>query len=275
MSFNFSVNAGESYSDTLKIVNPVDSEGEVHYKVSVVPYSVTDDKYTADLSSETQRTQIAKWVNVEITEGTIQPNETVEIPFTVDVPEGTPAGGQYAAIVVSSIPKETETSGVNFNNIYEMAALLYANVNGKTERGGSILENSIPIFSTKPTVNVNAMVENTGNTHEQATVSLIVTDFFKGEEIFSTKEEGNSDFSEVIMPETKRFLTREIKNLPSLGIIKIEQTIKFNGDVSKEDGVVVIAPIWFIVLVLLTLSAIIAGIVFRVKAKLKQRSMKL
>ena len=123
--------------------------------------------------------------------------------------------------------------------------------------------------------NVNAMVENTGNTHEQATVSLIVTDFFKGEEIFSTKEEGNSDFSEVIMPETKRFLTREIKNLPSLGIIKIEQTIKFNGDVSKEDGVVVIAPIWFIVLVLLTLSAIIAGIVFRVKAKLKQRSIKL
>ena len=46
-------------------------------------------------------------------------------------------------------------------------------------------------------------------------------------------------------------------------------------DVSKEDGVVVIAPIWFIVLVLLTLSAIIAGIVFRVKEKLKQRSMKL
>ena len=264
MSFNINLREGQEYTDSLKIVNPADSDSPLHYEVSVLPYSVVGEGYTADLATETQRTQIAKWITIEDSEGEIQPNSSKDIEYTIKVPEGVPSGGQYAAIAVTAIPdsKAGAENSVSFNSVYELTSLIYANVNGKTTYGGRIIENDIPGFSSTPDVTVGAMVENTGNTHGNATIMLNVTDILRNEEIFSSDIDTDENvFSEVVMPETTRYITREINNLPSLGLVKIEQTIRFNGEVSEKENVVFIAPFWFIVLAALTAVVLLTAII--------------
>ena len=63
------------------------------------------------------------------------------------------------------------------------------------------------------------------------------------------------------MPDTTRHIEREVSNLPSLGVVKISQTIYYNGVANTQEKTVIICPIWFLALVIATLAAIIAAVV--------------
>ena len=67
------------------------------------------------------------------------------------------------------------------------------------------------------------------------------------------------------MPETTYHSEREVSNLPAIGVVKVSQTIRFNGEVSVQENNIVICPVWFMVLVLLTLAALITTIVLIIK----------
>ena len=62
------------------------------------------------------------------------------------------------------------------------------------------------------------------------------------------------------MPETMKFVTREINGLPMLGIVKISQSIYYNYAIFTEEKTVIICPIWFMALMAVTLVAIVAKI---------------
>ena len=63
------------------------------------------------------------------------------------------------------------------------------------------------------------------------------------------------------MPETTRYITRNIDNLPPLGIVKVEQTIYYNNEVSTVVKDIILCPVWFIFLVVLVFMSI-AGFIF-------------
>ena len=102
MSQNISLKPGEVYEGSVKVINPSSSTENFEYKAEVTPYGVVDQEYTADLLSESDRTSISKWIKINEPTGTIKPNETKEVKFTITVPENVPAGGQYATIAISS-----------------------------------------------------------------------------------------------------------------------------------------------------------------------------
>ena len=260
MSQRFSLAAGKTEKGSIKIVNPADATEDFSYKIGISPYGVVGEDYEADLVTDSNHTMISKWIKISEPTGKIKPNETKEIEFTIEVPENAPAGGQYAAITVSSNNEAKQSSGVAVQNVFEMASIVYATVAGQTTHSGEVLENNIPGFVVAPPITLSALIENKGNVHTDATFVITVSDFFSGRVILPT-EEDEGEYSELIMPESTRHIEREVSNLPSLGLVKISQTIYYNGTANTQEKTVIICPIWFLALVIVTLAAIIATIV--------------
>lgn len=273
MGQNIALKRGETYSGEISVAIPSDATEDFNYSVSVSPYSVIDDGYTADLISKGAYTQIVDWIKIEEPEGSVEPNGVKKIRFKIEVPEDAPVGGQYAALMVGQKSDEVKGEGASIQNLIQIASILYATVEGEIVKGGEILENNIPGFSFSNSVNVGALIRNDGNTHAVAAVKIKVTNFFTGEVIFPKNEEENNVFSEVIMPETTRYATREVNNLPVLGIVNILQDVTFNGETVKKNVNVIICPVWFLGLVILSIAAIITFIVLRIRANKKRSTL--
>lgn len=271
MSQRISLEAGKTVEGTISVINPNDSVDDLKYKAYVAPYGVVGDGYEADLTTDSKYNQIKEWITIENPTGTIEPNKTGEIKFKIKVPGSAPAGGQYAAIVITRDDDTKATdNGVAVRDIFEMASLIYADVAGETVRKGEILSNEIPGFVTNPPIVLSAQISNEGNSHENATVIIKATNFFTGDVIV----EGNTEdayYSEIIMPETTRYVTREInEGLPLFGAVKVEQTIYYRGSSSTEEKTVIICPIWFLLLVIASVAVIIATIVMIVRKHKKK-----
>ena len=272
MSQQVNLTPGETYTGTLTIVNPSDATEDFHYRIEVSPYSVIGEDYKADLQNVTGRNEIVKWIEVSEPTGTIKPNESKKVAYTIKTPKDAAAGGQYAALTVASNNDNTSNNGVSVNNIFEMASLIYGNVTGEIVREGKILDNSIPGFIAVTPLETSITFENTGNIHEVATVVLKVTNFFTGEVIFPTSdEEGADEFNEIVMPESTYVATRNISNLPALGVVKVNQTVYYRGVSDTVEKEVIICPIWFLLLVIAAIASIIAFIVLRIKKHRKKR----
>lgn len=270
MNQDIDLTPGQSYTGSITIVNPSDATTDFTYKVSVTPFNMVGEDYAIDLATEYNRSMITKWITVKEPTGTLKPNESKQVEFTVNVPENAPGGGQYAALTVTADRSNEQADGLNVQSVLEMASIIYAKVDGEIIHQGKILSNNIPSFALSTPIMLTADIENTGNVHDYANYTITVTDFFTGQVILPT-EESDGYYAEVIMPETTYHSEREISNLPTIGVVKVSQTIRYNGEVSVQEGNIIICPIWFIALVLLTLASLITTIVVMVKKHRKHK----
>ena len=273
MSQRFYLEPGETYTGKLTVINPADSKTDFNYKVSITPYSVVGEDYTADLATSNSHTQLTEWITIPEPTGTVSPNGTKDVEFTITVPKNAPAGGQYATIAIGSNQDNKNDNGVAVKNVFEMASVIYGTVAGETVRDGELKENNVPGFVAVPPLEVSALISNNGNIHEDATFVINVSNFLTGEQILPT-EENDGEYTEIVMPESERFITREISNIPLIGIVKVKQTIYYRGDENIVEKNVIICPIWFMLLVFATIAAIIAAVVAIIrKHKKKKKSV--
>ena len=54
--------AGKIYEGSITIINSTDATKDFNYRVSVAPYNVTDEDYTADLETMYSRSDIVNWI---------------------------------------------------------------------------------------------------------------------------------------------------------------------------------------------------------------------
>ena len=260
MTQKMELKAGESYTGTIKVANPADATREFSFVAEVSPYGVVGEDYTADLKTKSNRTMIADWIKLEDAKGTLEPNGTANIKFTITVPEDAPAGAQYAAIVVSQSKDEAKKSGMNVDNIVEIASIIYGEVEGETVMDGHILENEVPGFSTTAPITVSAKFDNHGNVYDSAMITIAAKNNITGE-VYLPTENNEGFYEELILPDTTRAVERNVEGLPFLGIVHIEQSINYNGEVSKLEKDVIICPVWFMVLAAVVVVALVALIV--------------
>ncbi|MBQ8156697.1 hypothetical protein IJ101_02850 [Candidatus Saccharibacteria bacterium] len=267
MNHKIDLKAGEVYHGEILVSNPANSETDFEYIAEVTPYSVTGTSYDADLATESQRSMITKWIKIEEPTGTLKPNDKKVIKFTITVPENVPAGGQYAAITVRSNDDSQATDGFSVKNIFEIASVIYAEIDGEITHKGEVTNNNIPGFVTGLPIHLDAMITNEGNVHETASVELKVKNVLTGDKIYP--EEGQTGIlDEVIMPESTRYLVRDVTNVAPLGVYEVTQSINYLGEVSSETRVVFACPIWFLIALVFTAGLIIYGII---RAILKHR----
>lgn len=264
MSQRVALDAGAAYEGYIVIANPADATEDFHYKVVASPYNVLDEQYTADFLTRSDHSQIVDWITVENPTGILKPNETTKVHYKINVPSTAPAGGQYAAFVVSSNIGEISTNSVSINNIFEMASILYAEVDGDIVHKGEILGTDIPGFVTVTPIVASVAVRNDGNVHEAAQISLEVRNHFSAERIYPAADESGT-IEETILPGTTRYVTRDISNISPLGIYDVVQTVSFMGNSETMHQVIVVCPIWFMALTFVTIISVIVAIIFSVK----------
>ena len=270
MSRKIELKPGESYEGVVTVFNPVDAKENFKWKVSVAPYSVETGSYNADLATETEHSQITKWITFDKASGVLAPNEKTEIHYTINVPETAAGGGQYAAILVGSDSTEPSAQGINIQNIYEMASIIYARIDGEIKRVGSVGDNKIPGFVTALPIETSVELTNEGNVHETAKIRTTVKNFLNGAQVYPNNgEEGMLE--EIIMPDTSRYVTREINDLSPIGIYEVSQTVTYLGQTSDNSQLVIACPVWFMLLMALVFGLIVYGIV---RAVMKHKRIK-
>lgn len=256
MQQRITLKAGETYEGYITVTNPAAATEDFLYKAILSPYTVAGADYSPDFLNESDWSRIVGWTKVEDTEGSLKPNETRKIKFSVKVPENAPAGGQYMAIRVSSNQPTSSDSGAAIQDVYELAAVIYANVEGETVHEGKILNNTMAGFVAVGNPNTSVELSNNGNVHEVATTKITIKDVFSGQTILPTDDIEGS-YESIIMPETTRTVTRDLDMLSALGIYEVTQEVDYMGEQSSITGIMVVCPIWFIALVVATFLSVI------------------
>lgn len=258
------LNPGESYRDTIIISNPSTSDEDFYYKIEVVPYDVDDDNVD-QFESYSDRNMIVDWITIAGNEtGMVEPNDSVEVEYVVDVPEDAPAGGQYAAIRVSA--DEDAKKGDESYGIQEkmaIAYLLYAEVAGETVRQGEIENVSVPGFIFSGNIKGISSIKNTGNVHGSAHYTMKVYPLFSDEEVYTNEEEPESH---IILPDKTLYNESFWEGTPAIGLFNVVYTVEFEGVTTEVSKLVIKCPIWLLFLILFVIAALVIWIVMKIRA---------
>ena len=275
MSQEISLTPGETYTGTITIANPSSSAESLSYTAAISTYNVAGANYNIDLLSETSRTEIVNWMTIDHPRGTLAPNDTVDIHFTINVPKDATPGGQYAAITIDKQDTSAADNSISIGNVYEVASIIYANVVGEVVRDGTVSSQFIPNFTTTPEFTSTATIENHGTTHEDALVSFTITNALNGSTIYP-RSSSDISINEVIMPDTTRELSYTFKDMPALGPINITQTIDYGGQTYTESQTLFICPVWFMVIITTLMLSTVALIIAHItKSRHRKQTSKL
>lgn len=269
MSQKIHLKPGETYKGEIMVANPAAATEDFYYKVVIYPYSVVGEEYDVDFETESDWSRIVEWTTLKNDTGVLKPNATQMVEFTIEVPENAPGGGQYMMLGVSSDQPVDGANDSVVQSVYEMASVVYADVEGETTQSGQILENQIPGFVTVDKPYVYTRLQNTGNVHETAKVTIWVKNNFNGEMIFPKNDKKN-EFESVVMPYSTRLVKKEITNMPALGIFEVTQNVSFMGENMDITSVMVVCPIWFFFLVAAVIGLAIGTVFYALYSKRKK-----
>ncbi|MBR3204744.1 hypothetical protein IKF81_03635 [Candidatus Saccharibacteria bacterium] len=252
---------GENYTGTFEIINPEYNPGTFYYKLSAEPFFV-DENYQPVYKNNGDYNQIVDWIELDDEEGSVEPNETSQINFTIHVPKTAPAGGQYAIIRIASDEdkyKSEETNGLSVQSIPTIAHILYAEVAGETRRSGEIVSTSVPSFLFSGNISGTTTIKNTGNVHSDATYTLQVFPFFSKEEVYTNEE---NPVTSTILPGATRTTSVSWDSTPKIGVFHVIYNADFEGVESKVDKYVIVCPLWLLFILLACLFVVIFSIIF-------------
>lgn len=265
---NVSLVPGETYYGSFKITNPDYNSGDYKYSLYTQPFLASNDNEIT-FENNGDYNKIVDWINLESKEGSIAPNATEEIHFSIDVPGDAPAGGQYAAIMVRQEASGAIDGAVNLQQNFEISHLIYADVAGETVRKGDIADVGVSGFLFSGKITGNSKITNLGNVHSRATQTLQVFPLFSSEEVFTNEENPDTVF---IMPGNTRFSTLAWEETPSIGIFHVIYNVEYEGVESKVDKIVIVCPLWLLFLILLALFLLIFRILSAKKTSKKKEA---
>lgn len=257
---------GDDYSGTVTVRNPSTTGESFSYEAHTDSFFVENGNEVT-LGTQNDYTKMKDWITLSNEKGTLRAGESAEIDYTISVPENAPAGGQYAAVVVATVPSQGGGEGTTIREVWQIASTIYASVAGETTLSGEIRDNNIPSFILNPPVQASFVVENKGNVHTDVTYYMQIYPLFSNEEIYTNEED--PDVSNV-MPGTTRAIVNSWDGAPQVGIFKVVQTVKAFGGESVVEKMVIICPVWLLFLILFIIIAIIIWIVMRVRARGKK-----
>ena len=248
------LNPGDYYDSSFTIFNPATNTKDFPYEISISPFYV-DENYTNIFTTEGSYNEITDWITIDSPRtGTLKPNESAKVYFSISVPHNAPAGGQYAAIVVSSSVATNENE--NSSAVLERTAIAHTVF-------AEITDINVPSFLLSGEISGESTIKNTGNVHGEATYTLRVNSL-SGEEVYSNADNPNTHD---ILPDRTYYHKTSWTGTPAAGIYNVTYTVSFNGVVKEASKLVIICPIWLMLIIATIIIGIIIGIAVFVRKK--------
>ena len=256
-SKKYELNAGDTKTDSLRVVN----DGAVAFDFAVYarPYYV-DESYQADFTSKAQNADAYRWVSFEKTSFHLEPNEHVEVQYSVRVPSNATPGGHYGVIFVETQPGPDSASGSVVRK-KRLGSIMYATVDGNITTSGKSLGVDVPFFQFSAPLRISERVRNSGNTHFDVQTNVKVTDIFGG-----VKYIVKSDST--ILPDRTKRVVSDWADPSWIGLYKVTHTSSFLDTKHTSSHYVLLVPIW----VYLTVGLLIgARTLYAVASRKKRR----
>ena len=261
---NIILTPGETFEGSFLIHNPATHVKDFEYEITVQPFYVNED-YTAVYEEEGSYNLMVDWITIDSdTAGSLAPNQQEEIHYTINVPSNAPAGGQYAAITVTSANATNEGDGSAILEKTAIAHTIFAEVTGNTIHSGDITDANVPSFMLSGNIYGESTIKNTGNVHGVATYTLSVTPLFSSEEVY-TNEENPTVHN--VLPNRSYYNKIEWDETPAMGIFNVKYTVDFDGVVTEVNKMVIICPIWMMIVAIVVIVAIVCGIVMIIRKR--------
>ena len=263
------LNPGEKYSGSFYIGTASGQTEPIDYKIYIQNFYRNDDgKAIFEEVGETGK--IANWITIDVdTEGTLTADSGKKVYYTIDVPRDAPAGGQYAAITVASVPRPVGGSSENSASVSQsvgMAYLIYAEITGTTIHQGEIIDTSLPNFLFSGKITASATIKNTGNVHGTSKYTLQVFPLFSNEEVYTNVEDPETH---TIMPDRTYYNETSWDNTPTMGIFNVVYSVEFEGVTTEISKLVIVCPLWLLLIIVFIIVAVVVWLVIRIKMRKK------
>ncbi len=225
---------GESKQDSMKVVN--DGSSPISFIVYARPYSVRNENYDPNYDSNAKNADAYKWVQFDKGSFDLAPGESVDIGFTVRVPQNATPGGHYG-VLFAETQVLTQPGGTSIVQKKRVGSILYVTVKGDVKLSGDFVGETVPFFQTKAPVLINQRVANKGNTDFVVTSTVSVSDIFGGVKFKNQKESA-------VLPETTRAIDNSWANPAWIGLYRVEQSVAFLDTTKSTTNYVLLIPIW-------------------------------
>ena len=245
-SSQLQLNAGETSKKSFSIIN--DGTVTLDFKVYAAPYSVKNDSYTPDFTSERANTDIYSWITFSQKSWKLEPGKTVEIFYEISVPRDAAPGGHYGVIFAETQANNQDQGQIKRQK--RVGAIMYGVVNGDYIQAGREIETVIPSFKIGGVPSAMMTVENTGNAHFVSKETFRVKNIL-GEKVYERTME------HIILPKTTRDIGLVWEKGANLGWYTVETQSVILGKTVSHSGLVFVAPLWFLVIVALVIFGII------------------
>jgi hypothetical protein len=201
---NINMNPGEAWPSSIKVTNNSMKAIKVFPQAidfksgdnGGVEFIFSQNNSTDDINA-VKKFSLSQWLKISGEQVEIQPNQSVEIPFAIELPADVEPGGHYAAIVIGNKSAgEIQGSGIKISSM--VASLILLNVAGDVAEGGRIRQFSTDKnFYENPAVNFTLRFENTGNVHLQPKGEIKIYNMF-GSEKGNIQINHNNNFGHVL-----------------------------------------------------------------------------
>lgn len=259
VSVRLSLEAGKSVEESFTISNTGSSPFSV--RVYASPYTTGNADYDNDFETETKYTQISHWISFLDAEGksvdkpvfALEPGQSIEVSYRIDVPEDVPSGGQYACIFTEALNNDA-TAGIK--TVTRAGLIVFGNIAGETRRQSKIGDVNINSELFKGNVVVTTNVENTGNIDFQTSVDISIQSVF-GKELYSDRQ------IYTVLPETTRNIISEWNETPFYGLFRLRTKVTaLSTEMESERYILVMPPIMIAFTIVLIVGIIISLTVY-------------
>ncbi|MCB9815611.1 LytR C-terminal domain-containing protein [Candidatus Nomurabacteria bacterium] len=165
--FDMSANPSQEWTSFVRVINPNPYEIKVYANVvNFAPQGESGQgKFIPIVDEEAEGQTIAEWIDITKDEITIPPEETLEIPFSVLVPENAPPGGHFAALLIGTKPPEKSVQNKVVTSQI-VTTLMFLRVTGDITESGNIRSfRTTKSVLEQPQATFELRFENSGNVH--------------------------------------------------------------------------------------------------------------
>jgi len=157
------------------------------------------------LANESDGATLAEWIIIDDAERLIPAEQTVSIPFTINVPEDAPPGGHFAAILIGTRSFDTAGGAAQVETSQVVTALVFLRVAGDVNEAGQIRDfTTSRLISEAPAMDFSIRFENTGNVHLQPQGNITITNMW-GKERGVLPINQNSQFGNVLPDSIRKY----------------------------------------------------------------------
>ena len=276
------ISSNSVYEDKMKVNN--DGDLPMRIEVYAAPYSYvyseSEDSYKLGFNSDTNYTQMARWITFKTTGGDwvtkstydIAPKKSVDVNYRITTPESIPSGGQYAVIFAHTLSSSTNASGIRTEASPGMV------VYGRSSEGETIVKPIISDLkieftesketSKKSVFRASAKVKNEGNVDFNAIGTMKIDNLFGGTIYETPQTAGRLS----VIPEAELVVSDEWTEPPFFGVYRVTWTVKVGDETETIEKIVFVNFAWFLILSIILLTIIVVGCIIRVRKRKERRS---